>query len=354
MNRKGEVSAETRARVQAAVEELGYRPNAVARSMVAGHTRTLGCISPNLTDYTLANIIEGAQAEARRLGYFFLTGSAHSEVDVQPLLEEMLQRQVDGLMVLNPRADGRYRAFLPLIEANMAVVYLNNTPRGERVSSVRCDDREGGYQATQYLVKLGHTTIATILGPENEECTPDRFDGYHQALVQAGLTPDGQLIVRGDWSATSGYQAMQRLLAADRPFTALFAQNDQMAVGAIRALREAGRRVPDAVSVIGFDDIPLASYFDPPLTTLRQPMHESGQQATRLLVEAIQDPDRPPEQVLIHARLVERTSCMPPPGSTIGAPRNSTQKEVTIAANIVSTSPDRSQVYVSSHKISGG
>ncbi len=315
LNDKGEVRPETRARVLAAIDELGYRPSAVARSMVRGHTCTLGCISPNLTDYTFANIIEGAQAEARRLGYFVLTGSAHTEADVPLLLDEMLHRQVDGLLVLNPRADERYRHFLPLLERGMAVVYLNNTPKGEAVSSVRCDDREGGYQATRYLIQQGHTSLVTILGPENEQCTFDRFEGFREGLAETGLANDPELIIRGDWSATSGYQATQRLLAAGRPFTAIFAQNDQMAVGAIRVLRESGFCVPDDVSVIGFDDIPLASYFDPPLTTLRQPMQESGRQAARLLVDTIQNPGHPPRQILLHARLVERASCACPGGT---------------------------------------
>lgn len=312
VNDKGEVSAETRARVLAAIDELGYRPSAVARSMVAGRTCTLGCISPNLVDYTFASIIQSAQAEARRQGYFILTGSAPSEADVEALLEEMLLRQIDGLLVVNPHADDRYRYFLPLVETGVSVVYLNNTPQQhEPVSSVRCDDHEGGYLATRYLIELGHTAIATLVGPDNEQCTLDRLAGYRQALTEADLTFESALTASGNWSATSGYQAVQWLLAANRPLSAIFAQNDRMAVGAIRALREAGLQVPHAVSVIGFDDIPLASYFDPPLTTLRQPLEESGRQAARLLIETIRDPDRPPEQVLTHASLIERASCAP-------------------------------------------
>ncbi len=311
VNNKPEVSPETRARVQAAIDELGYRPNAIARSMVAGHTCTLGCISPNLIDYTFASIIESAQAEARRQGYFLLTGSAPTAGEVGSLLEEMLHRQVDGLLVLNPHADGRYRHFLPLIGKGMAMVYLNDTPRDEPVSSVQCDDREGGYRATRYLLDLGHTAIATIVGSDNEECTFDRLAGYRQALSEAGIAPRRALTVSGDWSAPSGYEGAKRLLETGQPFSALFAQNDQMAMGAMRALREADLRVAEDVSVIGFDDIPLASYFDPPLTTLRQPMRESGKRAAQLLIETIQDPDRPPEQILIQANLVERASCAP-------------------------------------------
>jgi DNA-binding LacI/PurR family transcriptional regulator len=311
VNDKGEVSDATRVRVLAAIDEIGYRPNAAARSMVVGRTCTLGCISPSLTDYTFANIIDSAQAEARRLGYFVLTGSAPAVEDVEPLLEEMLRRQVDGLMVLNPRADERYRYFLPLIDKDLAVLYLNSTPQEEPVSSIHCDDRDGGYQATRYLIDLGHRVIATILGPGNEEASGDRLAGYRQALTEANLTCVPACVVQGDWSATSGYYATRQLLSANRPLSAIFAQNDQMAIGAIRALREVGRRVPDDVSVIGFDDIPLASYFDPPLTTLRQPMQQTGERAVQLLVDTIQDPARPPEQIVIPARLLERASCAP-------------------------------------------
>jgi LacI family transcriptional regulator len=312
LNNKGEVRPGTRDRVLAAIEELNYRPNAVARSMVRGHTCTLGCISPSLTDFTFASIIEGAQAEARRLGYFILTGSAPTEQEVESLLEEFLHRQVDGLIVFNPYADGRFRYLHPLIETGIPVVYLGNTARGEPVSSVRCDDQNGGYQATRYLLDLGHTAIATVTGPPNEECVGDRLNGYRRALEERGLPADDRRVVSGNWSALSGYQATRSLLESGARFTAVFAQNDQMAVGAIRALREAGLRVPGDVSVIGFDDIPLASYFDPPLTTLRQPMAELGEHAARLLIAAIREPHTPPQRLLIPARIVERASCAPP------------------------------------------
>ena len=311
INGKGEISAVTHARVQAVIEEMGYRPSAVAQSMVAGHTCTLGCISPNFSDYTFARIIEAAQVEAHRHGYFILAGSAPSEPDVEPLLEEMLRRQVDGLLALNPHADGRHQHLTPLVERGMALVYVGNSPYGASISSVRCHDHEGGWQASRHLIELGHAAVATILGPANEECVRDRLAGYRQALAEAGLAYDPALVMNGNWSATSGYQATRQMIESGRTFAALFAQNDQMAVGAIRALRESGRRVPGDVSVIGFDDIPLASYFDPPLTTLRQPLEELGRQAARLLIETIHNPGRPSEQVLIQARLVERASCGP-------------------------------------------
>ncbi|MCX7855177.1 MAG: substrate-binding domain-containing protein, partial [Anaerolineae bacterium] len=243
---------------------------------------------------------------------FILTGSAPTEGEVESLLEEFLHRQVDGLMVFNPYADQRFRYLLPLIESGIPIVYLGNTPRGEPVSSVRCDDRDGGFQATRYLLELGHAAIATVTGPPNEECVEDRLKGYFRALEESGLPVDDRRVVCGDWSAISGYRAARSLLETGVPFTAIFAQNDQMAIGAIRALREAGLQVPRDISVIGFDDIPLASYFDPPLTTLRQPMAELGGHVARLLITAIREPDSSPNQVLLPAHIVERASCAPP------------------------------------------
>lgn len=311
INSSASVSPETRAKVQAAIEELGYRPNAIARSMARGHTRTLGCISPNLTNYVFSSMIESAQAQARSLGFFTLTGSAPAEEEFKLLLEEMLYRRVDGLLILNPRDDGRYHHIKPLVHKGMPVVYVKNTSGNDPVSSVSCDDIEGGYKATKHLLELGHTDIVTIPGPENEECTPDRLEGYQKALTEAGIKPSEGLIVSGDWSAKSGGFAVKQLFESGISFSAIFAQNDRMAIGAIRALREAGIQVPQDVSVIGYDDIPLSSFFDPPLTTMRQPMDKFGQCAAQLLIDAIQDRDHPLEHVRIHTQLVERMSCAP-------------------------------------------
>ena len=309
INNKEEVSPHTRSRVESVIRELGYRPNAIARSMVKGHTRTLGGISPNFTDYNFTSMIESAQAEARRQGFFILTGSAPAADEIQQLLDEMLNRRVDGLLVLNPRDDERYRYLLPLAKEGLPIVYLKNSPKDEPVSSVVCDDKNGGYQAVSYLVELGHTSIATILGPENEECTLDRLDGYHQALRDAGIETDPKLITAGDWTAKSGGQAVQQLLQSKRSFSAIFAQNDRMAVGAIRALREAGLIVPQDISVIGYDDIPLVSYIDPPLTTIRQPIDKFGRYGAKLLIEAVQNPNYKPKQIRLDVQLIKRKSC---------------------------------------------
>ncbi len=221
----------------------------------------------------------------------------------------MLHRQIDGLVVINPHADERYQYLLPLIGNGMAVVYVGSNPQGEPACSVRCDDQQGAYQATRHLIALGHTRIAMITGPQNEDCALDRIAGYVQAHTEAGMPVNADLILTGDWSPESGYQAMQRLWASGTLFSALFAQNDRMAAGAIHAARGHGRRVPDDLAVVGFDDIPLASYFDPPLTTVHQDFLEQGRQAACLLIQHLENPDMPIEHITVPCQLIVRRSC---------------------------------------------
>lgn len=295
----------TRVRVEQAVQALSYRPNMIARSMAQGRTRTLACLSPNLTDFTFAQIIEGAEAEARQHGYFLLSSSAPDTTAFAALVEQLvMHRRVDGVLVINPYIDDRHRH----IVAETPVVLIGSRSRDHALSSICLDDHNAARAAVRHLIDLGHRRIAMIHGPLAEDCSQDRNAGYSAALHAAGLPVDPALIVSGDWSATSGDLAARRLLAGGAAFTAIFAQNDRMAVGAIRALREAGRRVPADVSVIGFDDIPLASYFDPPLTTVRQDIPGIGQQAARLLIRALEQPEAAPEHISAPAELVVRQS----------------------------------------------
>lgn len=305
------VRPETRVKVEAAIEELGYRPNFIARSIVQGKTYTIGCISPSLTDYVFAKMIDSAKIEAQRLGFFTLTGSAQTEIEVKLLLEEMLKRRIDGLLMLNPKDDNRYHYLLPLIESNMPIAYLKNTAGDAPVPSIKCDGIEGGYKATKYLIELGHTSIATILGLQNEEDARDRFEGYQRALKEANIPLKETLILKGEWTAKSGLEATRQLLTTGEKFSAIFAHNDRMAMGAIRALQEANLRIPRDISIIGFDDAPLAPYLNPPLTTMRQPTEKLGKKAAQLLIKSIQDRNYPPKQVYLKAKLIERESCAP-------------------------------------------
>jgi DNA-binding LacI/PurR family transcriptional regulator len=305
MNGTDYVTPETTARVRQAIADLDYQPNAIARSMARGRTGLLGCIAPNLTDYTFASIIDGADTEMRRHGYFLLSASAGDGAAFATLIDELVNgRRVEGLIVINPYADERH-THLP---TDFPIVFAGARPREELTYSVALDDVAAARQATQHLLDLGHRRLAQITGPLAEDCSQDRREGFYQALQAANLTPDPTLEIEGNWSAHSGYQALQQLAQHGPLPTAIFAQNDQMAAGALRAARDLGLTIPEQLSIIGVDDIPMAAYFSPPLTTMRQDFQAIGHEAARLLLGAIEKPDAPQQQLLISANLVLRRS----------------------------------------------
>lgn len=299
------VNPETRQKVENAIAELGYSPNAIARFMAKGRTGTLACFAPNLTDFTFANLIEGAQKEAREQGYFLLSASAPDEATFGDLLEQFVtSHHCEGLMVINPYADGRHE----LLPADFPLVLAGARPRENALNSVALDDVAVGRQATQHLLDLGHRRIGMVTGPLTEDCSQDRLQGFEMCLQEAGLTPEPELIIEGNWLAPSGHDAFMQLAAAGDLPTATFVQNDQMALGLLRAAREHGLHLPDDLSVIGVDDIPLVSYFDPPLTTIRQDFEQIGREATRLLIQAIRQPEAQAQHRQLPAQLVKRRS----------------------------------------------
>jgi LacI family repressor for deo operon, udp, cdd, tsx, nupC, and nupG len=300
------VTPQTRARVEAAIAELGYQPNAIARSLADGRTHMLACLAPNLTDYTFARIIEGAEAECRQHGFFLISSSAPDEAAFAALINELVpSRRIEGLMVINPYIDQRTQ-HLP---ENVPTVFIGGHPRpGHDVAAITLDDYGAARSAVQHLTGLGHQRIAMITGPLVEDCTQDRITGYRAALQEANLKADPAWIVEGDWSASSAHTATLRLMNLKPPPTAIFAQNDRMGLGALRAARDLGLRVPEQLSVIGLDDMPLASYFDPPLTTMRQDMFAIGRTAAQLLVQAVEQPQAKQPQLRQPAELVIRQS----------------------------------------------
>ncbi len=305
INGKEDVSPETRALVEAAIEQMGYHPSAIARSMARGQTHTLACISPNLTDYTFASVIEGAETEARQHDYFMLSSSATDPKSFSALVDELVgHRRVDGLIVINPYSDERFQH----IPENFPVVFVGAQSHEKNISSVCLDDEKVAYEATRHLIMLGHTDIALVTGPMEEDCSQDRTEGYRRALLEAGIPFDESKIIEGNWSATSGQDALLSFVEQGRVPTAVFAQNDRMAMGVLRAARDVNIKVPSQLAVIGVDDMPLSSYFDPPLTTMQQDMPRIGQEATRMLLDIIQKKNTDLREVKLSARLVVRQS----------------------------------------------
>ena len=314
LNAKGEVSDETRARVQAAIDDLDYRPDAAARSLASRRTHVIGLLTADFSDYTHARIIEGAEAEARRQGFLIsISGAERGHYGERLYAPLLAQRHTEGLFVGYHGADGDTGAVCAAIPDDVPIVSIGFAPQHPRVVTVGVANVEGGRLATAHLLGLGHRRVATITGPTAMYSAQERLEGYRAALTHAGLWEDAALITQGDWRSASGYTATLRLLD-QTDFSALFAQNDRMAMGALQALRERGVAVPDDVAVVGFDDIPSAPYFDPPLTTVHQPTYELGQLGVRLLIDLIHgQPPASSETPRLPVRLVVRRSC--------GAPR---------------------------------
>ncbi len=308
INASEKVTSETRARVLAAIEQLGYQPNAVARSMARGRTGMLACIAPNVTDYTFATIIEGAQAVARSQGYFLLSTTAPDGETFDYLMDHLVKSgRVDGLIVIQPYIEDPSHG----VPAGCPTIFAGGGAHANQQvgGSVVLDDMAAGYTATKHLIQLGHQSIGMITGPLGEVCVQNRMTGFENALEDSGLESNPELIVEGDWTASSGYHIFRELwLNRENRPTALFVQNDSMAVGVLHAAEELALHIPEQLSIIGIDDIPLAPYFHPPLTTLRQDFAKIGRVATRMLIRAIEQKQIPQRHEQIEAALIQRQS----------------------------------------------
>ena len=310
INGQTSVAEPTRQRVLEAIEQLGYVPSPMARGLISNRTHTLGMVTADITDGFFARAVAGAEMEARRRNYFLIVGSVEESPDDEEgtgYLRLMLERRVEGLILQRPGiVQGAANAGIPLVLIGSA------QPPGFTVVDV--DNRRGGFDAMQHLLGLGHRAIATIVGPEEWPSAIRRHEGTLDALRSAGIAEDPALVERAhDWGVESGHAATDRLLARGARFTGIFAHSDLIALGAIRRLRSEGLRVPGDVSVVGYDDLPIAAYVDPPLTTIHQPMREVGELAASIVFDQLSGEEPEPGPHLLPARLVVRQSTAPPP-----------------------------------------
>ncbi len=310
INQKPDVAEQTRQRVMEAVRDLGYRPNSVARSLVSSRTHTLGIIASPLSDPFRANVVLGAEAEARRRGYVciitFGDGSSETVRRMCHLLEE---RQVDGLLLLTPSSVPHDTMDIRLPAVALAYPVLNGM-----VINVDVDNVDGGYQAVSHLTDLGHRRISVVAGPRGWKAAVDRTEGARRALGTVGLSLDSSRIeVAEDWSLEAGYAATAALMERHPDTTALFCHNDFLAIGACRLLRERGLSIPHDVSVIGYDDMPVCLYTSPSLSRVRQPRETLGQLLVQLLIDAVEQRTHSGQDVQVRAELVPRESTAAPP-----------------------------------------
>ncbi|MBI5564673.1 MAG: LacI family DNA-binding transcriptional regulator [Chloroflexi bacterium] len=305
INNSRVVADETRQRVEAAMEELHYRPNALARSLRRGQTHTLGLILPDSSNPFFAEIGHSIEAAAFEQGYSVVLCNTEGDLAKEALYVDVLsKKQVDGIIFV--AAGEQTDSLRALLHHKLPVVVVDRDLPDVEIDAVLTDNRQGGYLATKHLIDLGHTRIGCIAGPSHLTPSAQRVIGYRDALTEAGLPIVDDLITRGDFHPESGYLAARSLLDGPTAPTAIFACNDLMALGALRAVAEHGRRVPANFAIVGFDDIELASFTSPPLTTIAQPKSDLGRLAVQWLIERIADKARPARRELLPTRLIVR------------------------------------------------
>lgn len=307
-NNEPYVSAAVRTRVLEAAEQLGYRLNNAARALASGRTRSIGVVTLGTALYGPASLLVGIERAARETGYALrvVNTADGAPAGIAGAVESLLDQGVDGIVISEPIDEGEVsvRVDVPVLVFGAPAAFAGAVTAGVRADLL-------ARAATDHLLDLGHLTVHHLAGPQRWYSARDRLEGWRAALADRGTHEPA--IVEGDWSAASGYE-VGRKLAADTTVTAAFAANDDMAIGLIRALREAGRRVPEDVSVVGFDDIPVADYISPRLTTMRQPFDAVARTGLELLVHAIEEPDAEPLPVIDPpVELVLRDSTAPPP-----------------------------------------
>ena len=311
------VASDTREHILAAAQQLNYRPNAIARSMVKQRTVTIGVIIAELRNPLFIPITEGVEEVLRSEGYQILVASAYDLASEMSVIEAFRAQQVAGFIIMSLSVRYPIDHLLQLQEENIPFVIINRDLDDERFNQIQLDDWRGGYAATEHLIELGHTRIGTISGLLDGEpsvrrrSAVERHRGWQDALQEHELTVRPSWIVSGVYTYEGGYRATQKLLDTRQPLpTALFVASDGMAVGALKAIYEAGLRLPDDIAMIAIGDPPFAAYTIPALTTMSIPIAESGRVAARILLDWI-NAGKPlqPQHVILSFHLEIRESC---------------------------------------------
>jgi LacI family transcriptional regulator len=313
-NRRG-VSAATREKVLRIAHEVGYVPNVPARSLASGRTGMLGLVLANARDTYYGEILEGAAHEAEKRGFrLVLHLSGRSDQREISQVASLLGGSVDGLVLVLPRAADRYLE--TLARGRFPCVLVDHRRYDTPLVSVRATNRAGGEAGTRHLVSLGHRRIGFITGDTGYGCAHERLAGYRAVLEEAGIVYDPRCVAAGDWTEASGRTAAAALLGLDPRPTAIFASNDLMALGAYQVARELGIRVPDDLSVVGYDGRSEADQACPQLTTVRQPLGEMGGEAVRLVLAMLEGRETAADGVQpvieLATELIVRASTAPP------------------------------------------
>jgi LacI family transcriptional regulator len=302
------VTEGTRQIVRAVAERLNYWPNGAARSLITNRTQAIGVLLPDLFGEFYSEILRGMDCTARKRGLHLLVSSSHADAKELVAALRSTRGRIDGLIVMAPDIDAS--AAIRATAATVPLVLIDAFSGIEGCDSVAIANQAGAYSVVRHLVSLGHRHIATITGPTRNADARQRLEGYRAALVEAGAVCSRELEIAGDFTESSGYEAGARLLALHPRPTAVFAANDYMAIGVLGALSDADARVPEDIALAGFDDIAMARYLNPPLTTVHVDAYRLGERAVEKLLELPRSRrSRSPLNEVMPTTLVVRSSC---------------------------------------------
>lgn len=305
------ISQETKNRIRQLAEELGYTPSLPARSLVTRHTATIGMVITTASDPFLARLVQGVEETAERNGYSVFLSSSYRNADRElEMVRSFHERRASGIIITGSQIDDGY---LQLSDQFRLPIVLTNCRT--YTHSVYVDKVTGARQAVEHLTQLGHRRIAFVGGRHSHRSSLERLTGYRQMLEENDLPSEDSLIFDGEGTLASGIKAAEQILAMPRPPTAIFCFNDLTAMGVVRGLNQANAEVPRDYSVVGFDDLEMALYYCPPLTTVHQPTHRLGQCAINMLLKLIREESNPQPECL-PAKLVIRESTGPAPNGS--------------------------------------
>jgi LacI family transcriptional regulator len=305
------VKASTREKVLAAAEKLGYVPNQQARSLAGGPSNLIGVLVPTLSNDYIIEILQGIDDELTSSNYnLILYTTNRCQGKEATFVATIMNGAADGLLLVAPFISDYYLEALR--QQDFPYVLIDQADQAEQSTVVNATNRQGAYEATQYLIELGHRRIGFIAGLRQLNSAIERFEGYKAALSEHGIPFRDDYITQGDFRMNVGHQATQKLLALAEPPTAIFAANDLSALGAMEAVREQNLRIPEDISVIGFDDISQAAVAYPKLTTVRQPLNQLGREAVKVLLKRLENPALEICRVMLETQLIIRDSCAAP------------------------------------------
>jgi len=315
INNRQEITPETRQHVQDVINRLGYQPNAIARSLSQRRSHTLGVVASGLEYYGPSHSLIGVEQGANQEGFSILLNLLHQpeNENVEQILNGLISRQVEGIIWAAPEI-GNNRAWFREIIPQLAipVIFLSTQSNGT-LHVVEVNNRNGGYMAAEHLLERGYRKIGLIAGPLTWWSASERRRGWQDALAAAGVPFSDSQVVEGNWSAESGERGLYELLEKYPDVQAVFACNDQMALGVMRAAQKLGKRIPEDLAVVGFDDIPESAFYYPPLTTIRQDLYQLGHVAVQTFVRLKEaehrgEPITPAQTVWLQPQLVVRES----------------------------------------------